>query len=173
MSIVCLGRSGCLSVCLSVCLPAWLAGWLAGLSLCVCLSLCLSGCRSVWVCLGLVCLCLSGSVCLSLSLSLCQKPHAIVPPKKHQKPHAQYHSPHPVGLGTRPNTSTISIVQYPTVCLDVCDFCDVRNALSPSRHTRHRVSIVQCTLASRDVCDVKYAIWPDQHSRHHQRLVQF
>ena len=37
------------------------------------------------------------------------------------------HSPHPVGLGTRPNTSTISIVQCPTVCLDVCDFCDVHN----------------------------------------------
>ena len=37
------------------------------------------------------------------------------------------HSPHPVGLGTRPNTSMISIVQCPTVCLDVCDFCDVHN----------------------------------------------
>ena len=47
------------------------------------------------------------------------------PLKKHQKPQAQCHSPHPVGLGARPNTSTISIVQCPTFCL--CDFCDVHN----------------------------------------------
>ena len=53
---------------------------------------------------------------------------SIVPPQTHQKPPAQYHSPHPVGLGTRPNTSTISIVQCPAVCLDVCDFCDVHNS---------------------------------------------
>ena len=58
-------------------------------------------------------------------------------------PHAQYHSPHPVGLGTRPNTSTISIVQCPAVCLNVCNFCDVYNAVSPGRHNRHRISIVQ------------------------------
>ena len=214
MSIVCLGRSGCLSVCL----PAWLAGCLAGWLVCLSVSVglsvsvCLS--VSVSVCLGLdlsgsvsVCLCLSGSVwvCLSVSvclcLCLCVKNHMrSFPPKKHQKPHAQYHSPHPVGLGTRPNTehihdinrtvsrglprrlrclrcppntSTISIVQYPTVCLDVCAFCDVRNALSPGRHNRHRISIAQRPSASRDVCDVNYAIWPDRHNRHHQRLVQF
>ena len=84
--------------------------------------------------------------------------YAIVPRKKHQKPHAQYHSPHPVGLGTRPNTSTISIVQCPAVCLDVCNFCDVHNAVSPGRRNRHRISIVQCPLACRDVCDVNNAI---------------
>ena len=72
--------SVCLSACLPACLPGWLAGWLAGWSVSLCLSLGLSGSRSVWVCLGLVCLCLSlsvwvclglsGSVCLCLSLSL-------------------------------------------------------------------------------------------------------
>ena len=41
MSIVCLGRSGCLSACL----PGWLAGW--SVSVCLSVSLCLSG--PVWV----------------------------------------------------------------------------------------------------------------------------
>ena len=165
MSMVCLGWSGvCLSVCLS--LPGWLAGWSVSLCLSgsgVCLGLDLSGsvwvglslsvclhlsvCLSVWVCLS-VCVCLS----LSLSLSLCQKPHAIVPPMlntihliqsdwAHDRTHPRYQSYSIPRLASAFAISAMSVMHSP------------RN--------RHRISIVQCPLASRDVCDVNNAISPD------------
>ena len=93
MSIVCLGRSGCLSVWLSACLAGWLAGWLVCLSVSVwvCLGLDLSG--SVWVWSVSVCLGLSGSVwvCLSVSVCLCLclgvKNHMRLFPPKNIKSH--------------------------------------------------------------------------------------